>query len=132
MYLAAPNNGYYRPTLKVSQGRAELVIPVRREFFHAAGAVHGSVYFKALDDSAYFAASSLVFDVFLLTASFQVHFLRPIAAGEIHARAEVVHHSRRLLIADSVLTDAEGRAIARGTGTFMPGDFPLSPDIGYR
>ena len=31
---------------------------VRPDFFHAAGAVHGSVYFKLLDDAAYFDALS--------------------------------------------------------------------------
>jgi hypothetical protein len=33
---------------------------VRPDFFHAAHAVHGSVYFKALDDAAFFAVASLV------------------------------------------------------------------------
>jgi acyl-coenzyme A thioesterase PaaI-like protein len=35
---------------------------------HSIHAVHGSVYFKALDDAAFFAVNSLVEDVFVLTA----------------------------------------------------------------
>ena len=64
MYLGAPINQWYRPTLSISEGSAEVSIAVRPEFFHAANAVHGSVYFKLLDDSAFFAANSLVEDVF--------------------------------------------------------------------
>lgn len=36
-------------------GEAEVSIEVGRELFHASGAVHGSVYFKLLDDAAFFA-----------------------------------------------------------------------------
>ena len=35
--------------------------------------MHGSVYFKALDDAAYFAVSSLVTDYLLVTVSFNLH-----------------------------------------------------------
>ncbi len=66
MYAAAPVNAYFRPELKVSEGKAEVVIPVRPEFFHAAHAVHGAVYFKALDDASFFAVSSVVTDVFVV------------------------------------------------------------------
>ena len=70
MYLGASINDYFRPAMTVSDGSARVVIPVRKDFFHAAGAVHGSVYFKAMDDAAFFAAASIVADVFVLTASF--------------------------------------------------------------
>ena len=65
MYHAAPINQFYRPVLTVGEGSAELEIPIRPEFFHAAAAVHGSVYFKALDDAAFFAVNSLVTEVFV-------------------------------------------------------------------
>ena len=130
-YHAAPINEYYRPRLTVCEGRAELVIPVRPEFFHAAGAVHGSVYFKALDDAAFFAANSLVEDVFVLTASFNLYFTRPISEGEIRATGRVIHRSLRLILAESEATDARGRAIARGSGSFMRSEIRLGPDVGY-
>ena len=38
MYAGAPINEYYRPTLTVSEGAAEVVIAVRPDFFHAARA----------------------------------------------------------------------------------------------
>src|ERR1035437_9762681 len=131
MYASAPINRYFLPELKVSEGQAELVIPVRSDFFHAAQAVHGSVYFKALDDSAFFAVSSLVRDVFVLTVSFNIYLTRPIAEGAILAAARVVHRLKNLFIAESELTDDRSRAIGRGSGSFMRSTIPLSPAVGY-
>lgn len=125
MYHAAPCNAHYRPRLSVSEGRAEVVIPVRPELFHAAGAVHGSVYFKALDDAAFFAVNSLVPDRFVLTSAFQLHLLRPVSRGELRAVGTVVHRGKRSYLADAVATDSEGHEIARGTGTFVESPIAL-------
>jgi uncharacterized protein (TIGR00369 family) len=131
MYASALVNKYYAPTMRVSEGQAEVTIPVRPDFFHAAGAVHGLVYFKALDDAAFFAANSLVDHAFVLTVSFNLYMTRPISEGEMKATGRVVHRSRRFFIAESVLIDSDGREIARGSGAFMPSNIPLSPEIGY-
>ena len=131
MYASAPTNKYHGPTMRVSEGRAELTIPVRRDFFHAAGAAHGYLYFKALDDAAFFAVNSLLDDVFALTVSFNLYLTRPISEGEMRATGRVVHRSRRLFIAEAEVVDSDGREIARGSGTFMPSTMPLSPDVGY-
>jgi len=125
MYASAPTNKYHGPTMRVSEGHAEVTIAVRPDFFHAAGAAHGYLYFKALDDAAFFAVNSLLDDVFNL------YLTRPISEGEMRATGRVVHRSRRLFIAEAVLVDSDGREIARGSGTFMPSTIPLSPDVGY-
>ena len=132
MYLSAPANEYFRPAIRVDDGSAEVRVTARPDFFHAAGGVHGSVYFKLLDDATFFAASSLVHDVFVLTASFTIYFLRPVSAGVMTARGTIVNRSTRLLIGEGVLVDAEGREIARGSGTFMPSRVPLDDRLGYR
>ncbi|MFQ5838918.1 MAG: PaaI family thioesterase [Thermoplasmata archaeon] len=132
MYAEAPINEYFMPELHVTEGHAEVVLPVRQDFLHAAGGVHGSVYFKALDDAAFFAVSSLVEDVFVLTVSFTVYLTRPISSGEMRATGKVVHSSQRLFVAESELVDSEGRQIARGSGTFMRSNIALSPALGYR
>ena len=131
MYHSAPINSYFSPILRVTEGEAEVEIPVRPDFFHAASAVHGSVYFKALDDAAFFAVNSLVTDVFVLTVSYNVYLTRPISEGTLRAKARVVHRSRQLFLADAELFDQDSRQIARGTGSFMRSTIPLSPEIGY-
>ncbi len=131
MYLSAPTNEYYDPKIRVEEGGAEIAIRVSEKFFHAAGAVHGSVYFKALDDAAFFAANSLVRDVFVLTVSFNVYLVRPVSSGELTATGRVVHRSKRTLLAEATVVDSKGREIGRGSGTFMKSDMALSPEIGY-
>ena len=106
-------------------------MPVRPDLFHAAGAVHGAVHFKLLDDAAFFAANTLVDDVFVLTVSFNVYFTRPVSEGEMKAIGRVVHRSRRLLIAEAELVDSNGREIARGSGSFMRSNIALSSVPGY-
>ncbi len=132
MYLAAPANEYFRPEIRIGEGRAEVRLAVRPDFFHAASAVHGSVYFKLLDDATFFAASSLVDDVFVLTASFNIYFLRPISSGTMIARGTVVSRTNRLLVGEGVLVDSDDREIARGSGTFMPSRVSLDERLGYR
>ena len=132
MYLSAPANEYFRPEIRIDEGRAEVRLVVRPDFFHAASAVHGSVYFKLLDDATFFAASSLVDDVFVLTASFNIYFLRPISSGTMTARGTVVSRTNRLLIGEGVLLDNDDREIARGSGTFMPSRVSLDERLGYR
>jgi len=131
MYLIGPCNEYYAPTIEVMKGEAEIVIAVDKKFFHAAGAVNGSVYFKALDDSSFFAVSSLVEDFFVLTASYNIYLLRPVRSGTMTARGKVVSATATLFVAESVLTDSDGREIARGSGLFVKSKIPLSSSLGY-
>ena len=81
MYLSAPINTFYSPTIEITEGRSVIEFPVRPEFFHAADAIHGSVYFKALDDAAFFAVNSLVEDYFVLTVSFNIYLTQPVSEG---------------------------------------------------
>jgi uncharacterized protein (TIGR00369 family) len=133
MYDRAPINQYFRPRLRIpEEGRAELDLAVRQDFYHAGRAIHGAVYFKALDDATFFAVQSLVTDAFVLTASFQLYFLRPVSEGSLLAHGRVISRSKRLYIAEGILLDDRGKEVARGSGTFMPSSVPLGPELGYR
>lgn len=131
MYAAAPVNAFYRPRMTVSEGAAEIEIAVDAKFFHAAGAVHGSVYFKMLDDAAFFAANSFETEVFVLTTAFTTYLTRPIQSGAIKALGRVVHRSRSQFIAESIAYDGEGREIARGSGIFVRSKIRLVDALGY-
>lgn len=130
-YVTAPVNKIYRPTIHVEDGKADIEMEVGSQFWHAASAVHGSVYFKALDDAAFFAANSLIEDWFVLTLSFNVYFTRPIVDGKMKARGTVVHRTRRLLVAESTVTNDDGKEVGRGSGTFVVSQIPLGPEVGY-
>ncbi len=132
MYLSAPTNEYYRPEIAIKAGEARIEIGVRPEFFHAAGGVHGSVYFKALDDACFFAAASQVTDVFVLTRQFNINLLRPVSNGRLHSIGRVLHASRSSHLVAGELHDDRGRLLARGEGTFVRSKVPLDPAMGYR
>jgi uncharacterized protein (TIGR00369 family) len=131
LYAVAPVTRWYGASIQVSDGQATVRIPVRNEFYHAAAAVHGSVYFRALDDAAYFAVNSRVEDVLMLTVNFSVHFTGPVQAGEMQAQGRVVHESGRLYVAQAELRDEAGRLLGLGSGTFTRSKVSLTPEIGY-
>jgi uncharacterized protein (TIGR00369 family) len=131
LYAAAPINVYYRPAISIGAGIAEIQIDVRPDFFHAAAAVHGSVYFKLLDDAGFFAANSLVPDVMLLTANFTIYFLRPVASGAVIARGKVLSSGGRQFIAEAQLFNSDSLLIAHGTGTYVRSKMALGPDLSY-
>jgi uncharacterized protein (TIGR00369 family) len=131
IYLNAPTNDYYQPTIRVGRGESEIRVEARPDFHHAAGAVHGSVYFKLLDDAAFFAANSLLRDYLVLTSNFTIHFLRPVSTGTLLARGRVVNAGARQFVAESQLFDAGGTLLAHGVGTFIRSKLDLASRAGY-
>jgi len=133
LYAAAPINTLFRSHLKITgEGAAQISFEIDERLHHAAGAAHGTVYFKMLDDAAFYAANTLITDRFLLTTSFNLHFVRPVRSGPIVAEGRWISGRRRVLVAESRLVDAEGEEIGRGTGTFMRSRIALSGLAGYR
>ena len=131
MYLAAPCNEIFRPRITINEGAAVVAITGGPHLHHAGRAVHGSNYFKVMDDAAFFAVNSLVEDVFVLTVTFNVNFLRPIADGEMIATGKVVSAGRTVWVADASLMDDRGQLLGRGTGTFMRSKTALSNIASY-
>ena len=132
LYAAGPINSHFASRLETTgEGRARLTFTVDEAVYHAAGAAHGTIYFKMLDDAAFYAANTLGTDRFLLTTSFNLHFTKPVRAGEVVAEGRWVSGRRRVLVAESRLIDAEGEEIGRGTGTFMRSRIALSGLPGY-
>ena len=126
MYLAAPINKFYNPTITVKECTAEITIAVKEDFFHAANAVHGSVYFKMLDDAAFFAVNSIVEDVFVLTGTFETKLLRPITEGKIVAKGVIVSNWGNKFEAEAELFNEKGKLVATGKGTFIKSKILLS------
>ena len=131
MYLAGPIDQFYQSKITISEAHSEIVIDVKKEFFHGAGAVHGSVYFKLLDDAAFFASNSLEKEVFVLTTSFTTYITRPISSGKMKAIGKVVNKNRSQFIAESIVYDDKGREIGRGNGIFVRSKIKLKDIHGF-
>ena len=133
MYLSANINTqiFDTTTCKISDGEAEIGLTVVPKYFHALNAMHGSIYFKLLDDAAFFAVNSAVEDVFVLTKSFDIHFKRPVTEGKVLARGELIASAGDSFVAKSELLNEAGKVVGYGQGEFVKSKQELTPDIGY-
>jgi uncharacterized protein (TIGR00369 family) len=132
LYSSAPINALFASRLTIAgRGASRIEFDVDERVYHAAGAAHGTIYFKMLDDAAFYAANSLVSDRFLLTTGFNLHFTAPVRAGKVVAEGRWISGKRRVFVAEARLTDADGEEIGRGTGTFMRSRIALSGLPGY-
>ena len=75
MYKEAPINSLYQPKMSIEEGRAVVSIQVTERFHHSARGLHGSIYFKMLDDAAFFADVTF-FGTFFLVAFFCAFLIR--------------------------------------------------------
>jgi hypothetical protein len=124
IYLEAPYNEFHDPGIRVSAGEADVVIPLQDKLSHPAG-IPGTVILKAMNDSAAFAVNSLVERNYVITASFEVSLTGTIPREEIIARGRFVGMSGDEYLAESMLTDVDGKEIGRGEGSFIVSNIPL-------
>ena len=133
LYRHAPINRLFESEIEIAeQGFARIRFTVSEQAFHAAGAAHGTLYFKMMDDAAFYACNSMVTDRFLLTTAFNLNFTRPLRAGPVIAEGRWASGKRRVFVGDTRLVDSEGEEAARGTGTFMRSHIPLTSLPGYK
>lgn len=132
LYASVPINRLFPSRLSIpAVGEAVIECVVDDTVSHAAGAAHGTLYFKMLDDAAFYAANSLVSDRYILTTSFNVVMTKPLRAGPARAVGRWVSGRRRVFVAEATLFDHAGEEVGRGTGTFMRSQYALSSLAGY-
>jgi uncharacterized protein (TIGR00369 family) len=132
LYRQAPVNRLFDSTIEIGPGFARIRFRVEEPVFHAAGAAHGTLYFKMMDDAAFYACNSVVTDRFLLTTAFNLLFTRPLRGGDVIAEGRWASGRRRVFVGEARLIDADGEEAGRGTGTFMRSRIPLAGLPGYR
>ena len=133
LYRSAPINGAFRSDIEIPEpGLARIRFDVTPDTFHAAGAAHGTIYFKMMDDAAFYACNAMVSDRFLLTTAFNLVFTRPLREGPVVAEGRWISGKRRVFVGEARLLTPDGEEAARGTGTFMRSHIALSSLPGYR
>lgn len=117
--------------MEVEDRKATYSLSIKEDYFHAAEALHGAVYFKLLDDAAYFAAASLEDTYFLLTKSYTIHFKRPVEVDQLTALGEVISEDQGVIVSKSVITNGAGKVVAEGEGQFVRSKKLLIDQVGY-
>ncbi len=126
LYLKAPVNSHYPSQIAVAHQSCTIRMEVNPAFFHGGHSLHGSVYFKLLDDASYFACSSIDTDFFLLTASFNISFFRPVTSGMLIAEGKFLEMQDNMYKGSASLRDDEGKLVAKGHGLFARSKTPIS------
>lgn len=134
MYNAAPIHNFYEGIqLSVEENKARIDLEMKDDrFFHAGMSTHGSVYFKLLDDAAYFACQSVILDNFIVTTAFNTQLLRPIFGGKIYAEGVMEFESGQMFSASAKLYDEKGRLCGSGHGQFLKSRVALEEVQGYK
>ena len=132
VYASAPIMRFYNTSyLGFTEEGTKLTLQVDPKYFHAERAMHGSVYFRMLDDAAYFACAGIEDDKFIVTKNFNVELLRPVSSGKITAIGSVTGSNKKGYQAKSELYDENEQLIATGTGNFVRMDRPWTEVFGY-
>ena len=58
-------------------------------------------------------------------------FLKMVFGGTLKAEGNIVHHSKRTIVAESKLYNEEDEIVAVGQGTFIVSRIRLEPGNGY-
>ncbi|MBL7898940.1 MAG: PaaI family thioesterase [Crocinitomicaceae bacterium] len=132
LYQKAPIHDFYKNiSIEISDQSCTISLPVNSSFFHGGMAVHGSVYFKLLEDAAYFACQSQVTDFFILTTNFTISLTRPVTKGILTAKGSFVSFDGVVFKGTAILTDSNGKLCGRGEGEFRKSKTSLSEIADY-
>ena len=118
--------------LEIKHQFAKITLPIDESYHHAGHNMHGSVYFRLLDDVSYFAAMSEEKEYFYVTRSFNITFIRPFEKGLVTAISDEIKWVDGDFIASATLYNEAGKKLAVGEGVFSKSKTKLNPEVGYR
>ena len=105
---------------EVGDGHVQLEMNADASHWSSADRLHGGVLFSLLDTALGRAVvSALEEGRGSTTIESKINFFRPVLEGRLTADARVLNRGRRTAYAEGEIRDAEGRLVARATGTFM-------------
>jgi uncharacterized protein (TIGR00369 family) len=105
--------------VEVARGTALFSLTVRPELTRMEGIMHGGALASLLDTASAFAVLSLLAPAEqTVTVDLTLHFLRPVSAGEVKARARVLRAGRRLATVAVEATDEAGELVATALTTY--------------
>ena len=123
LYSAAPISGLFNEhdIDFAKDGSTSIRFTPKKEHCHTMLSMHGSGYFKMLDDAAFFAAQAHDEENFVFTTSFTTYLVRPVEPGvPLIAHGKIENAGRSLQVASSrILEEGTGNLVATGSGTFM-------------
>jgi uncharacterized protein (TIGR00369 family) len=112
--------------LDLEPGWSKARLRHRPDLTQPAGILHGGVIASVVDSGI--AHALLLTDLFqelieqggaLVSVDLRVKYFRPVSEAEIVCESKVVRLGRQIVHAESVVTNTEGKEVARGDATYM-------------
>jgi uncharacterized protein (TIGR00369 family) len=106
--------------VRAERGAATFALDTREELTRMGAIMHGGAIVSLMDTAAAFAVHTLL-DASgrTVTVDLTVHFLRPVSAGRVEARAKILRAGRRIYILTVEATDEANTLIASSTMTYF-------------
>jgi acyl-CoA thioesterase len=107
-------------TVAAENGCREIHVKLAPGHMSTANRVHGGVFFSMLDSAMGRAVlSTLPDERGCATVECRVNYFRPVQRGRVIATATVVNTTRNTAYAEGSIVDADGKLVARASGTFF-------------
>jgi uncharacterized protein (TIGR00369 family) len=106
--------------VSAERGRTVFEFEAGPQHANPMGTLHGGILCDLADAALGTAwVSTLADDESFTTLELKINFLRPVWTGTLRAESRVVHGGRTIGVTECDVTDADGRLVARATGTLM-------------
>jgi len=115
---------YYRTIsmelVRVDRKGAVVRLKSSRKHRNPWGMVHGGALASLVDSTGGLSTVPHLKDgETIMTVSLQVDYFAPAVTGEVIARGKMVHRSKRLARAETIIEDGKKNLIAKGQATYM-------------
>jgi uncharacterized protein (TIGR00369 family) len=112
--------------LDLTPGWSKTRLEHRDDLAQPAGIMHGGVIASLIDSGI--AHALLLTDRFqelrddggaLISVDLRVKYIRPVSEGVVDCESTILRLGRQIIHAESIVTNAEGKDVARGDATYM-------------
>ena len=105
--------------LELTPGYAKVAIKLKPEYQNFNGVIFGGIVTAVADQAFAYASNSLAYPS--LASQFNIHFIAGTEVNdELTAECRVLKSGRRVGISEIVVTNQDGKLIAKATGTTIP------------
>lgn len=105
--------------LELTPGYAKVTMKLKPEYQNFNGLIFGGMVMAVADQAFAYASNSLAYPS--LASQFNIHFVAGAEVNdELTAECRVLRSGRRVGISEIVVTNQDGRLIAKATGTTIP------------
>ena len=105
--------------MELSQGYAKVSMKLKPEYNNFIGLIFGGIVMAVADEAFAYATNSVFTPN--VASQFNIHFVAGAAVSdELIAECRVVKSGKRVCISEMIVTNQDGKLIAKATGTTIP------------